>query len=258
VAPLAREVFSRFSAIAAQTEADAARLIALGARPDALSVTGNMKFDIAAAPAMEDLAAVLRQRFGSRPVLLAASTRDGEEALLLDALQSSGGLPANALLVIVPRHPQRFAEVASLLERRSLRYVRRSAGAAVPAGCNYVLGDSLGEMAAYYAASDCAFVGGSLLPYGGQNLIEACAAGVPVLIGPHTYNFAQAADAATAAGAAIRVGDAAALVLEAGRLLADAQKRERMAQAGLAFCRAHRGATARTLRICESLLPAPH
>lgn len=254
VAPLAREVFSRFSAIAAQTRADAERLLALGARAEAMTITGNMKFDITSPPAMQDLAALLRARIGPRKVVLAASTRDGEEALLLDALQAAGGLPDHAVLLMVPRHPQRFSEVASLFERRSLKYMRRSDNAEVPADCQYVLGDSLGEMPAYYGACDCAYVGGSLLPYGGQNLIEACAAGVPVLIGPHTYNFLQAATEAVEAGAAVRVDDAHMLVREAARLLADPRRRQAMAEAGLAFCRAHRGATARIIGCCERLL----
>ncbi|MBM3344890.1 MAG: 3-deoxy-D-manno-octulosonic acid transferase [Betaproteobacteria bacterium] len=254
---LVRDTFGRLSAIAAQTEADAERLAALGARRAALQVAGNLKFDVAAAapagPGAEPGRA-LRARFGARPVFLAASTREGEELLLLEALREAAGLPSDVLVVIVPRHPQRFRDVGALFERLSLRYVRRSEKIDVPADCRYVLGDSLGEMAAYYAAADCAFVGGSLLQLGGQNLIEACAAGVPVLIGPHTHNFAQAAEEAVAAGAAVRLADARALVREAGRLLGDASARDRMRQAGLAFCRQHRGATERVVTIVESLL----
>jgi 3-deoxy-D-manno-octulosonic-acid transferase len=219
-----------------------------------IEVTGSMKFDVTAAPAMSDVPDVLRRRIGARPVFLAASTREGEEALLLQALVDPAVLPAATLVVIVPRHPQRFGEVAALLARLSLRHVRRSDNLAVTADCRFLLGDSLGEMAAYYAVADCAFVGGSLLPLGGQNLIEACAAGVPVIIGPHTFNFAQAATAAIEAGAAVRVPDAAAAVREARQLLLDARKRDAMSQAGLAFCRRHQGATARVLAICDRLL----
>ena len=253
---LARAAFSRLTAIAAQTDVDADRLAALGARRAAIEITGNLKFDVAAAPAPVELSALLRERYGRRPVLLAASTRDGEELLLLAALRNAVALPADTLVVIVPRHPQRFNAVAALLARMELRYVRRSENVAVPADCGYVLGDSLGEMAAYYGAADCAFVGGSLLSLGGQNLIEACAAGVPVLIGPHTFNFAQAAEEAVIAGAALRVVNADALVHEAGRLLRDAALRDKMKQAGSAFCARHRGATARVLAICERLLQA--
>src|SRR5262249_47543988 len=150
----------------------------------------------------ESLAAQFRERFGQRKVLLAASTREGEEELLLDALEREAA--DNTLLVIVPRHPQRFDSVAQLLADRGLKFARRSDNAPLAADCNLMLGDSMGEMAAYYRACDVAFVGGSLLAYGGQNLIEACAAGVPVLVGPYTYNFAQAAESAIAAGAALR------------------------------------------------------
>jgi 3-deoxy-D-manno-octulosonic-acid transferase len=250
VAPLSREAFGRLRAAAAQTAEDAARLRELGAAR--IEVTGNLKFDVVPAAGMKELAAGFRARVGERRTLLAASTREGEEALLLDALQSNS--IGEALTVIVPRHPQRFDEVAQLLARRGLAFARRSAGGPVPPECRFVLGDSMGEMAAYYQACDVALVGGSLLPYGGQNLIEACALGVPVLIGPYTFNFAQAAEAAVAAGAAVRVESAAQAVVEARALLQDPARRERMGGAGVRFCFAHQGATARTLRLIEAVL----
>jgi 3-deoxy-D-manno-octulosonic-acid transferase len=252
IGPLAREALADLAAVGAQTEADAARLAALGAR--GVEVTGNLKFDLAVAPEMVARGRELRRLFGDRPVLLAASTREGEEALLLDALARAplGG----ALTVIVPRHPQRFEEVAALLRERGHACVRRSEGRPVPADHAFALGDSMGEMTAYYAAADVAFVGGSLLPYGAQNLIEACAMGTPVLIGPSTFNFAQAAAEAIAAGAAIQVADADALVREAARLLGDTGVRKRMGDAGRRFCEAHRGATGRTMAIVERLLGA--
>jgi len=256
LAPLLRDALPRFAAIGAQTGQDAARLVDLGASESRMTLTGNLKFDVEAPAGARELGLQLRERFGKRRVLLAASLREGEEALLLSALQSAGGLPGNALTVLVPRHPQRFDEVAHLLEQRGLTFVRRSNGEPIPEDCRFVLGDSLGEMAAYYAACDCAFVGGSLLPLGGQNLIEACAAGVPVIVGPHTWNFSQAAEDAIAAGAALRVADAEALVHEVRRVLEDDEARRRMGAAGLAFCRSHRGAVARTIALCERLLPA--
>jgi 3-deoxy-D-manno-octulosonic-acid transferase len=247
---LARETLADLAAVGAQTDADAARLAALGA--PAVEITGNLKFDIAAAPEMIARARELRALFGARPVFLAASTREGEEALLLDAL---GRRPlAGVLTVIVPRHPQRFDEVAALLRERGLAFVRRSEARPASPEHAFALGDSMGELAAYYAAADVAFVGGSLAPYGAQNLIEACAVGAPVVIGPSTFNFAQAAAEAVAAGAAVQVADADALVREAGRLLADAEARKRMGEAGRRFCDAHRGATGRTMAIVERLL----
>jgi 3-deoxy-D-manno-octulosonic-acid transferase len=179
-------------------------------------------------------------------VLLAASTRDGEEALLLDALPE---LASDALLVIVPRHPQRFDEVAALLESRGITYGRRSTGFEVDTATRVVLGDSMGELTAYYAASDVAYIGGSLLPFGGQNLIEACAVGVPVLVGPHTYNFAEAAEKAVAAGAALRAGDAVELARTASKLLAEPDTLSRMSARALEFSRAHQGATEQVMKL---------
>jgi 3-deoxy-D-manno-octulosonic-acid transferase len=249
-ATLTRFALGELSAVAAQSAADAARLEGLGAR--AVEVTGNLKFDVMPPVEASALAAAFRRRYGSRKVLLAASTREGEEELLLDALDNRP--LEDALVVIVPRHPQRFDEVAKLMQRRAIAFVRRSDATPIANDCGYVLGDSLGEMAAYYASSDLALIGGSLLPYGAQNLIEACVAGVPVLIGPSTYNFAQAADEALACGAALRVADATQAVAEARRLLKDETARAGMSAAGLAFCAAHRGAAERIAAICERLL----
>ena len=245
---LVRESLAGFAAVAEQSEEDARRLTALGASD--VRVTGNVKFDVAPPPAQLELGRALRRDFGeARPVLLAASTREGEEALLLEALEriAAPGL----LTVIVPRHPQRFDEVARLLEDRRVRYQRRSASGPTAPGTRVVLGDSMGEMFAYYAACDVAFIGGSLLPLGGQNLIEACAVGKPVLIGPSIYNFTEAVELAVQAGAAIQVADPAALAREAGRLLRDPAAARRMAQAALAFASAHRGATARVLELIK-------
>ena len=238
----AGEAFASLTAVAAQTEEDARRLRALGARD--VRVTGSVKFDAAPAPELIELGLRWRAAYGGRRVLLAASTRDGEEALLLDALP---GLPPDVLLAIVPRHPQRFDAVAALLDARAVGYVRRSAGREPSAGTRVLLGDSLGEMAAYYAACDLAFIGGSLLPFGGHNLIEACAVGRPVLVGPHTYNFSEAADVAVAAGAALRVETAEELMAAACRLLSEPETLARMGERGLAFSRAHQGATERVM-----------
>jgi 3-deoxy-D-manno-octulosonic-acid transferase len=253
VAPLVRDALGALNAVAAQTAEDADRLRMLGARR--VEVAGNLKFDVEPAAGSEALGAQLRRRFGERSVLLAASTREGEEELLLDALERE---PLHDVLtVIVPRHPQRFDAVAQLLAGSGLKFTRRSDDGPVAMDCRFVLGDSMGEMAAYYRACDVAFVGGSLIAYGGQNLIEACAAGVPVLIGPHTYNFAQAAESAITAGAALRVERAEELVRQTRSLLADPSLRQRMGRSGIDFCARHRGATQRTLAVCERLLGAP-
>jgi 3-deoxy-D-manno-octulosonic-acid transferase len=242
---LAHEALDALAGIAAQTQDDAARFTALGATR--VTVTGNVKFDIEPPSAMLALGARWRAAYGERPVLLAASTRDGEEALILDALREHA-LPG-ALLVIVPRHPERFDAVAALLAARGVAYQHRSADAPVERATTVLLGDSMGEMFAYYAACDVAFIGGSLLPFGSQNLIEACAVGKPVLIGSHTYNFAEAAELAVAAGAAMRVADAAMLLAACRELFADRERAAGMGRAGLEFCRGHRGATRRVMAL---------
>jgi 3-deoxy-D-manno-octulosonic-acid transferase len=245
VALLARPLIRSLAGVAAQGDADAARLRELGARE--VIVTGNLKFDAEVPAAMRERGRQLRTMIGARrPVIVAASTREGEEAAIADAWRARGtALPAQTVLVIVPRHPQRFDDVAALLAGRGIAFERRSAAAQVPEAVGVLLGDSLGELAAYYAAADVAFVGGSLLPLGGQNLIEPIALGVPTLIGPHTFNFADAANAAVACGAARRVADAAAMIGAAAQILATASLRDAMRDAGERFIAAHRGADAR-------------
>lgn len=245
-----RRALAGFSHIVAQTQADAERLVSLGARQ--VSVAGNVKFDITPPPPQREQGAAWRKAVGGRKVILLASTRDGEEALLLDALLSQ--LPTDVLIALVPRHPQRFDEVAALVTTRGLSLCRRSTDTLPAADTRVWLGDAMGEMFAWYALADLALIGGSWLPLGGQNLIEACAVGCPVLIGPHTFNFAQATEDAIAAGAALRTNDGAGAAREAGRLLADSGALRTMSEAGRAFAQAHRGATARTMALIEPLL----
>jgi 3-deoxy-D-manno-octulosonic-acid transferase len=239
------------SLVAAQTEADAARIASLGA-PN-VAVTGSIKFDVVPPQAALDTGAMLRARFAHRPVFLCASTREGEEALILDAFKAMDARPAGMLLVLVPRHPQRFDEVANMVVERGLSLARRSA---LPerVDADVLLGDSMGEMFAYYAACDCAFIGGSLLPLGGQNLIEACALAKPVLVGEHTFNFLQATEEAVAAGAALRVPDAPALLHAAASLLDDTGRRTAMGAQALAFAAHHRGATLRTVELLQRFI----
>ena len=230
--------------IAAQTEADARRFTELGARE--VTVTGNVKFDLEVPDAMVELGADFRARFGiDRPVWVAGSTREGEEALLLDAFAALDA--PDALLVIVPRHPQRFDAVAALAAGRGFEVARRSEQRDVPASVRVLVGDSMGEMLAYYAAADVVVVGGSLLAFGGQNLIEACALGRPVIVGPHTYNFEEASAGAIAAGAALRAGDAAEALRLAALLAGDATRRGAMGEKARAFVQAHRGAVDRLM-----------
>lgn len=247
---LTRMTLGAISAFGAQTGDDAVRLRRLGA--NAPTVTGNIKFDIEPPETLLALGHAFRTRFGGRPVVLAASTRDGEETLLLDAFAHQA-LPS-VLLALVPRHPQRFGAVAQLVRERNLKLQMRSDETPVDADTRVWLGDSMGEMFAYYAGADVALIGGSWLPFGGQNLIEACAVGTPVIIGPHTFNFALVAEQAVACGAALRapdVHDAFRLALE---LLAQPKVRDRCGEAGRAFATSHRGATARTMAIIDEMM----
>ena len=266
-ARLSGTALTELSAISAQTSDDASRFTRLGARN--VSVMGNLKFDIHPPSVMLELGKQLRNQFGlSRRILLAASTREGEESLLLDGLQKIA-IP-DLLLVIVPRHPQRFSEVARLIEQRGIPFQLRSkmsqAGNAadeqfhlrrVPIETRVILGDSMGEMFAYYAAADLAFIGGSLLPYGGQNLIEACAVGTPVLVGPHMYNFAEATRLAVSAGAAIQVSGVAGLVGEAQRLFQDDERLNDMRHQCFDFVESNRGATEISLLLVRQHLVKP-
>jgi 3-deoxy-D-manno-octulosonic-acid transferase len=257
---LMTEAAGKLSLVAAQTELDAARIRALGAPH--VEVTGSIKFDVAVPAAALARGKFLRQLIDAagtpRPVLLCASTREGEEALILDAYKNMPERLPGMLLLIVPRHPQRFDEVARLAETRGFKVGRRSAlgqdGVELDAAVEVLLGDSMGEMFAYYAACDCAFIGGSLLPLGGQNLIEACAVGKPVLVGTHTFNFAMASDEAVAAGAASRVLDAADMLAQARALLVDPDRRAAIGSAGARFAEMHRGATARTVELLQGLI----
>jgi 3-deoxy-D-manno-octulosonic-acid transferase len=260
---LTRTVLGQLTAISAIGDEDAQRLRALGA-PE-VRVAGNMKFDIEAPEDQLEIGRQLHVRIGDRPVFLCASTREGEESLVLEAWQKVGfgrtALPelsggTSPLLIIVPRHPQRFNEVAELTESRGFKLQRRSDDVPVAHDTQVWLGDSMGEMFAYYALADVAFIGGSLLNFGSQNLIEPCSVGVPVLIGPSTFNFSEAARAGIAAGAVRQVADASELIDQAQTLLADETARLAMGAAGRTFAARHRGATRRTLELVERFIPA--
>jgi 3-deoxy-D-manno-octulosonic-acid transferase len=296
LAALLHPALGRFDAVLAQTEADAARLAASGAR--AVQVAGNLKFDLEPDPALRARGRAWKRALG-RPVVLAAVTREGEEAPLLQvwAARRSGGAhsgvygganggacggvcggehgdaPGGALLLLVPRHPQRFDAVAALVQDAGLTLARRSAWHLAGEGdgrdggdgppptalaADVWLGDSLGEMPLYYALADVALLGGSFAPLGGQNLIEAAACGCPLLMGPHTFNFAQAAEQALQAGAAERAADLGTAVARALDLAAPQGRaaREAMASCGLAFAAAHRGAAARMAQAVLAMIPA--
>lgn len=255
-ATLMTEAASGMSCVGAQTDADAGRLRQLGGGN--VQITGNLKFDVTPSPDLLALGVALREQIGHRSVLLCASTREGEEELILAGLSKRlqdpaavSVLPADLLVVIVPRHPQRFDEVAAMAAVKGLSPWRRSSldQQPVPANVKVLVGDSMGEMFAYYAMCDVAFIGGSLLPMGGQNLIEAFAVGKPVLIGPHTFNFSDITEQAIAAGAAWRVSDVDNMLDAAFQLLLSDPQRQSMGQHAIQFARQHRGATARTMAL---------
>lgn len=261
LAALTEPAFAALSAIAAQSPADAERLHACGSPLP--TVCGNIKFDVTPKPELLTLGADWRQQINTpapRPVWLAASSREGEEGLILDAFAAVRQQLPDALLLLVPRHPNRFEEVAALAASRFPgQVVRRSAALPTPETAVW-LGDSMGEMAAYFAAADLAVMGGSLQALGSQNLIEAAACGCPVLLGPHTFNFAQASQDAVAAGAARQLADApfpallAPLSAAAIDLLSHPAALTSMQQAARDFAAAHRGATARTLAVVEQVI----
>ena len=260
MSPLSIPAYAALPGVYAQTDDDARRFRQAGAT--VTGVFGNLKFDASPDAAQLAQGSAWRQAL-AQPVLMFASSREGEEASFLKEIvalaQQNGAesaintIAGGCRVLIVPRHPQRFAEVAALAEQQGLRVSRRSAWSDGPAHSEEALqadvwlGDSLGEMALYYAMSDAALLGGSFAPVGGQNLIEAAACGCPVVMGPHTFNFAEAAELAEAEGAALRVADMAEAVRRAQGLVADPTAQAGMATAALAFAARNRGATARTL-----------
>ena len=248
---LVRPAFAGLTRIAAQTADDARRLSELGANQPV--VCGNIKFDVAPPLDLDQQRARLVSLLGeNRQVLLWASTREGEEAPLLDAFLQLQW-PDNLLLLVVPRHPQRFEEVANQISQRGLSLQKRSAGLPIAANTRVVLGDSMGEMFAYFSVANVAIIGGSIQPLGGQNLIEACAVGTPVLFGPHMFNFAEASRLALEAGAAQQAESALDLLTQAHALLLDPSRQKQMGAAGVAFAQSHRGATQHIIDLLPDL-----
>jgi 3-deoxy-D-manno-octulosonic-acid transferase len=256
--PLFRDTLSHGIVIAAQSTADAARFAELGAAPERTHVTGNIKFDVELPSDISARGAVLRgEQAPGRPVWIAASTHEGEEQAVLAAHRLVRRVHPGALLLLVPRHPERFNSVGALLEREGFGYVMRSSGGRCTPATEVFLGDSMGELTQFYAAADVAFVGGSLVKVGGHNLLEPAALGVPALTGPHNFNAADIAAQLIEAGAVDVVGDAGALAERVSALLTDAGERERRAAAGHQVLGENRGSLARLLALVRPLL-APY
>ncbi len=254
---LVREALQSMRVVVAQSANDAERFRLLGAlAADKTVVTGNIKFDLLLEPALVARGEQWRASQPRRRVLLCASTREGEEALLLAAYVRVFDAEArrDTLLAMVPRHPQRFDAVAGEIEGAGLRCARRSLGMVGIDTCDVLLGDSMGEMAAYYSLCDIAIIGGSFLPLGGQNLIEACALGKPVIMGPSTFNFASTVRLARDAGAMEQVSDALEAMRVAHQIFYDDARRKNMSGAGFKLIGANRGATEKTLALIVSVL----
>jgi len=252
-----RRVFSLISRIGAQSAEDGRRFIDLGAHPDRVMITGNMKFDVSIPPEIFGQGAILRRQLaGDRPVWIAASTHDGEEQLILTAHRSILESHSSCLLILVPRHPERCASVAGLCERHGFRTLRKSLFLDYPADTEVYILDTLGELMVYYAASDVAFVGGSLLPCGGHNVLEPAGLGIPVVTGKYMSNFTDINHLLLENGAALQTGDVQELAHSISMLLAEPERRSRMGQAGKQVVEHNRGSTDRIMQLIADANPA--
>jgi 3-deoxy-D-manno-octulosonic-acid transferase len=251
----ARQTFGQIDRVAAQAPADAERFIALGMPAQRVCVTGSVKFDLDVPASVREQAQALRQAIGSgRPVWIAASTHEGEDEPVLEAHAVVRETLPDALLILVPRHPERFERVAVLCERKGFVVASRSAGQAPRRETAVLLGDTMGELIMLLGASDAAFIGGSLMPVGGHNMLEAAAQGVALAFGPHTFNFAAIADLLMQEGAAARVQNARELAALMTRWLADASERAAYGENGRRVVDENRGALPALLAELDAVL----
>ncbi|WP_150303083.1 lipid IV(A) 3-deoxy-D-manno-octulosonic acid transferase [Pseudomonas saliphila] len=244
---LVRPMFASLDWVAVQSQPEAERFAALGVPGQAMTVTGSIKFDLKPDPDKQAQAAQWRAGWGGRPVWIAASTHAGEDEQILEAHQAILRQHTDALLILVPRHPERFDSVARLISEAGLKTARRSAGRMPSSTDQVFLGDTMGELMQFFGCADVAFVGGSLVPNGGHNYLEPAALGLPVLSGPHWFNFAEVSDLLEEAGALKIVQDAAALAECVSQYLADPAGRTKTGRAGQAVVLDNQGALARLL-----------
>lgn len=257
VRPLTEGMLAALTVIAAQTDDDAQRLRSLGASRHAVSVTGNLKFDVELQPSVFEEAQAMRRNLGSeREVWVAASTHEGEEEQVLRAHARVVAQRRRALLVLVPRHTVRAARVGELCRRHGFVVAARSERERLGEEVQVLLVDTMGELPVFLAAAETAFVGGSLVPVGGHNVLEPAALGLPVLSGPHVFNFAEIVRRLTQAGGLVTVGSCEELALAVSRLLADATQRQIVGERARRFVEGNRGATERALALLAPLLPA--
>ncbi|SEH04427.1 lipid IV(A) 3-deoxy-D-manno-octulosonic acid transferase [Candidatus Venteria ishoeyi] len=242
------------SAIAAQGESDAQRLLALGAKPETLTVTGSIKFDLELAASIQQQAQVFRQQWAKRPVWIAASTHEGEEQIILQAAKTVLATLPDSLLILVPRHPERFEQVFLYCQQAGLKTVRRSSGQTCNAATQVFLGDSMGELMALYASSDVAFIGGSLIGNGGHNPLEPAALSLPVMFGPSMFNFAQISSALLQAQAAVQLEGQQALARQVTDWLSDKTQSATVGENGAKFVVQNRGALQKLMQLVAKCL----
>jgi 3-deoxy-D-manno-octulosonic-acid transferase len=255
-ARLTRPMLAEMSLIASQTQVEAQRFLDLGARAESVVVTGSIKFDLTIDPQLLERAEQQREAWGlvQRPVWIAASTHAGEDEVVLSAHRDVLQSHPDALLIVVPRHPERFGSVFELTRQQGFSSVRRSTGDPVTQATSVLVGDTMGELLFLYALADIAFVGGSLVPNGGHNLLEPAALDKPVLSGPHLFNFLEIAAMLRGAGALEEASDSAALAASVRRLIEHPEAVKAMADAGLAVMKANQGALQKLLNGIGRLL----
>ena len=253
--PFTREIFKSLSLIAAQTSTDAERFMMLGAISDQVRITGNLKFDLQLSANLHEQAAMLRRQWGEkRLVWVAASTHEMEDELLLKSHRIVMQRHPQALLILVPRHPSRFSRVATLIEREGFSFVRRSTGEKCTTTRQLVLGDTMGELTLFLAAADAAFVGGSLVPVGGHNVLEPAALGLPVVYGPYMFNFSDISDLLLEEEAAVQVANATKLADVISHWLSDSGERNRVGENGRRVVDENKGALERLFNLIEDRL----
>lgn len=249
IAKLTREMFAGLTLIATQTQTDRQRFRKLGMPADRVHAVGNLKFELSLPASLSEQAEATRAMWGNRPVWIAASTHEGEEELILNATRRIRATVPDVLLILVPRHPERFDRVAALSRRSGYRTVRRSEGKPCSSAVEVLVVDTMGELPVFYGCSDVALIGGSLIPHGGHNLLEPAALGRAVITGPHYFNFAEVTRQFIAHGAAVEVADQTALADKVIELLGDPQQRAAMGEAGLDLIARNQGASKRLINL---------
>lgn len=251
IASLTKHMLQHFSVIAAQSQSDRQRLIDLGADKTKVHAVGNLKFEISLPASVIEQAEAMRSAWGNRPVLIAASTHEGEDEIILNASRRIRAHFPELLLILVPRHPERFDRVAALSQRSGFKILRRSENGMCTKAIQVLVVDTMGELPLFYGTSDIAFVGGSLVPRGGHNLLEPAALARPVLIGPHYFNFSEISQQFLEADAAIKIESSETLAESVIDLLSYPQKRAAMGEAGQKLIEQSKGASQRLLNLIK-------